>query len=245
MPDAVCVTKAVILAAGRGKRMMPLTANRPKPLIPVAGKPILERILRGLRDAGIREALIIHGYLGQMIEEHFGDGAQLGLRLSYHRQALQNGTAGALFEAEDWCGGDPFLLHWGDILVSPGNYSDLLTRHAATHPPVMLGINWMDDPAAGAAVYLDGNRVTVLIEKPPPGASTTHWNNAGVMILSPRVWPYLHQVTPSARGELEFTDALHLMLSAGELILGFRLTGLWSDVGTPEVVAELDTQAGW
>jgi len=234
------VRRAVVLAAGRGKRMMPLTANCPKPLIPVAGTPILERILKGLRGAGIEEGIIVHGYLGQMIEDYFGDGAQVGMRLRYREQNPPDGTAGALLQVEDLCGNEPFMLHWGDILISPSNYPEVLADYAEFHPAVVEGLNWMDDPSAGAAVYRDGNRVTKIIEKPAPGASTTHWNNAGVFVLSPKVWPYVHRVTPSPRGELEFSDALHMMVGAGEYVLGHELTGLWSDVGTPRIVEELN-----
>jgi len=235
------VRRAVVLAAGRGTRMMPLTANCPKPLIPVAGVPILERILNGLRGAGIEETIIVHGYLKEMIEDYFGGGARAGMRLHYREQDPPNGTAGALLQVEDLCGEEPFVLHWGDILISPDNYPEVLADYTEFHPAVVEGLNWMDDPAAGAAVYRDGNRVTKIIEKPPPGSSTTNWNNAGVFVLSPAVWPYVHRVTPSPRGELEFTEALHMMIAAGEYVLGHELRGLWSDVGTPQIVEELNS----
>lgn len=236
------VTLAVVLAAGRGKRMMPLTAACPKPLIPVAGRPILERILLGLRDAGIQDTLIVHGYLGHMIEAYFGAGAGVGMRLRYRAQHPQNGTGGALLQVENLCGDSPFLLHWGDILVDPANYPAMLATYAeAPRPPaVVVGLNWMDDPAAGAAVYREGDRITAIVEKPAPGASITNWNNAGVLVVGARTWPYLHRVTPSPRGELEFTDALRLMIRQGEAVVGRELTGLWSDVGTPREVEALN-----
>lgn len=237
------VRRAVVLAAGRGKRMMPLTANCPKPLLPVAGQPIMERILRGLRLAGITEAVIVHGYLKEMIEEYFGDGARVDMRLHYREQDPPNGTAGALLQVEDLCQGEPFMLHWGDILISPSNYPAVLRDYYATtpRPAIVEGLNWMDDPAAGAAVYRgEGNRVVRIQEKPEPGTSTTNWNNAGVFVLSPAVWPYVKQVTPSPRGELEFTDVLHMMIRDGKYVFGHELTGLWSDVGTPQVLEALN-----
>lgn len=240
MPSVV--TRAVVLAAGRGTRMMPLTADRPKPLIPVAGVPILERILHGLSGGGIREAVIVHGYLGEMIEAYFGSGERVGMRLQYCRQDPPDGTAGALKRVEHLCADAPFVLHWGDILIDPANYPALISTyaHAAAPPACVLGLNWMDDPAAGAAVYQRDGRVVQIIEKPVPGTSTTHWNNAGVMVLAPRIWPYVHRVTPSPRGEYEFTDVLHLLVNDGETVLAHELTGLWSDVGTPAVVETLE-----
>jgi NDP-sugar pyrophosphorylase family protein len=225
--------------------MMPLTAHCPKPLIPVAGVPMLERILRGLRRAGIREAIIVHGYLGDMIEAYFGDGARVGLRLQYRKQDPLNGTGGALLQVENLCGAAPFVLHWGDILITPGNYPGILAAYAnaATPPAGVLGLNWTADPAAGAAVYVEDGHVVRLIEKPPPGTSTTNWNNAGVMVLGPQIWPYLHQLTLSPRGEYEFTDVLQQLIRHHATVLGYPLSGLWSDVGTPEVVEMLNGDA--
>jgi len=236
------VTHAVVLAAGRGKRMMPLTANCPKPLLPVAGVPLLERILRGLSAGGIRETIIVHGYLGEMIEAYFGAGERVGMRLRYCRQETPDGTGGALRHLDALCGDHPFMLHWGDILIDPSNYPRLLAAYAATpvSPVCLLGLNWMEDPAIGAAVYQEAGRIVKIIEKPAPGTSTTPWNNAGAMVLDPRIWPYIHRLTLSSRGEYEFTEALHQMIANGDPVLPFELTGLWSDVGTPEVLEKLN-----
>jgi len=220
--------------------MMPLTADRPKPLVPVAGRPLLTRIITGICAAGITEAIIVTGYRGAMIEDYFGDGSTLGVRLIYRTQDPPDGTGGALRRVADLCGDAPFLLHWGDILISPDNYPLLLASFARCDATAVVGLNWMDDPCAGAAVYLAGERVTRIEEKPAPGTATTQWNNAGVLALSARIWPYLQALTPSSRGEYEVTDALHAMIRAGEPVYGHPLTGLWSDVGTPEIVAALD-----
>jgi dTDP-glucose pyrophosphorylase len=143
---------------------------------------------------------------------------------------------------EDLCHGEPFMLHWGDILVTPSNYPAILAMFTgAPQPPTcVVGMNYVDDPYAGAAVYRENGRITALVEKPPKGTATTNWNNAGVLVLGPRVWPYVHQIPLSPRDEYEYTDALHMMIEGGEYLLGFELTGLWSDVGTPEIVAELN-----
>lgn len=141
------IRHAVILAAGRGQRMMPLTENCPKPLLSIAGHALLEYIICGLRDAGISEVVIVLGYLGHMIETYFGRGERYGIKLTYCRQQTQNGTAGALLAAEGLCGDTPFVLHWGDILISPENYPHLLTAYAAVTPPpaALLGANWTED----------------------------------------------------------------------------------------------------
>lgn len=235
------IRHAVILAAGRGQRMMPLTENCPKPLLSIAGHALLEYIICGLRDAGISEVVIVLGYLGHMIETYFGRGERYGIKLTYCRQQTQNGTAGALLAAEGLCGDTPFVLHWGDILISPENYPHLLTAYAAVTPPpaALLGANWTEDPKDGAAIYQQGDRVTAIVEKPPAGTATTNWNNAGVMALGTKIWSALHALTPSPRGEYEFTDAIRTLLRQGENVRAFHLSGFWSDVGTPEIVHEL------
>ncbi len=116
------ITKAVLLAAGRGTRMRDLTADVPKPMIKVHGKPILLRIVEGLQSAGIKDFLIIIGYHGDMVREYFGDGTCFGLRISYAIQTVQDGTGRVVELAREFVGADPFILHYGDILVDPKNY---------------------------------------------------------------------------------------------------------------------------
>jgi NDP-sugar pyrophosphorylase family protein len=232
--------KAVVLAAGVGKRLRPLTLTVPKPMVPVGGHPVLEYILAGLRGAGVREFLIVTGYLAEQVETHFGDGGRWGLRCEYRRQEAPTGSADAALLAESFIGGEPFFMSWGDILTSPDNYLAVARRHAAGGADAVLGLNWMDDVSAGGAVYRDGERVTDLIEKPPPGTAATNWNNAGVMILPPAIFPLLREMEPSPRGERELPRAIPTMIRRGMSVIGVEFGGLWSDVGTPEQVEHLD-----
>jgi NDP-sugar pyrophosphorylase family protein len=232
--------KALVLAAGRGTRLRPLTDRIPKPLIEVAGRPLLEHILRGLAAAGVDEAVLVIGHLGEQIEARFGDRAGVGMGLHYRRQTALEGTARAALLAEDLLAGAPFALTWGDILTTWDNYRRLLETFAHDPCDALLGLNEVDDPAAGAAVYREGNRVTEIIEKPPPGTSTTRWNNAGVMVLTPAIWPILKALEPSARGEYELPQGVQTMVRRGDRVCGMELRGLWSDVGRPEDVAMLN-----
>src|SRR5262245_29447176 len=124
------MTTAVVLAAGRGMRMGALTAATPKPLLAVAGRPIIEHVLSGFAAAGVRRAIIVTGYLGDAIEVALGTGARLGLELAYCRQDHADGTARALLLAEPRLGGEPFAVSWGDILVAPSFYADFLVAFA-------------------------------------------------------------------------------------------------------------------
>jgi dTDP-glucose pyrophosphorylase len=235
------MTTAVVLAAGRGTRMGSLTAATPKPLLAVAGRALIEHVLSGLVTAGVRRAVVVTGYRGEQIEATLGDGARLGLDIAYRRQEHPDGTARALLLAEPLVGPAPFVLSWGDILVPPSFYGELVASFAARPCDALLAINEVDDPWQGAAVYLDRTgRVTRIEEKPPRGSSTTRWNNAGVMLFRDAIFEYARRLPPSPRGEYELPQAVAAMIADGRLVCGVAVRGYWSDVGTPADLAEAE-----
>lgn len=237
------IRRVVILAAGRGARLMPLTTACPKPMVPVAGRPILERILLGLRAAGIEEAVIVHGYLGEVVEDYFGDGTPWGLRLHYRAQDNFGGTARAMMLAEELCGDEPFVLHWGDILVDPANYTAALAQATTGSPPpaCLLGIKWVEDPCAGGAVYREGDRVSHVIEKPAPGTSATHWQIGGIIVFQPCIWEYVRREAPPATGEFYITQAIETMARHGETVTAFEMLGERVHLTSPADVTALAT----
>lgn len=219
-----------------------LTAARPKPLLAVAGEPIVARALRGLARGGVRRAVVVTGYLGAQIEAALGDGSALGLSLTYRRQETPNGTARALLLVEDLVAGAPFALSWGDILVPTAFYGELLAAFARTPCDACLAVNAVDDPWRGAAVYVDADwRVERVEEKPPRGTSTTGWNNAGIMALAPIALDYARRLAPSPRGEYELPQAVAQMVRDGRSVRAVAVRGPWSDVGTPEDLAAAQT----
>jgi NDP-sugar pyrophosphorylase family protein len=237
------VTTAVILAAGRGTRMGALTAARPKPLLTVRGQALIERIVRGFAAAGVTRAVIVTGYLGEQIERAMGDGRDLGIALRYCRQERPEGTARALQLAQPLLGSDAFALSWGDVLVAPAFYPELLSSFAVRPAAVCLAVNEMDDPWRGAAVYVDDHwRVTKLDEKPPRGTATTRWNNAGVFVFDPNVWRYVAALPASPRGEYELPQAIARMVQDGCEVRAVPIRGFWSDVGTPHDLARAERE---
>jgi NDP-sugar pyrophosphorylase family protein len=235
------VGDAVVLAAGRGTRMKGLTEDVPKPMLRVAGRPILEHIVVTLRDAGIERLVMVTGYRAERIEEHFGDGRRLGVTIQYRRQTVRDGTARALLLGREAIGNRAFVLAWGDILAEQRNYPRLLETFARRRADGLLAVNWVEDPYRGAAVYLDSeDRIERIVEKPPKGTATTHWNNAGIGVFRPVLFDHAADVEKSARGEYEIPDALTAMLRGRQALYGFRLEGFWSDVGTPEDLAEVE-----
>lgn len=227
--------KAVILAAGRGTRMKSLTADRPKPMLEVAGKPLLEHILDRLAEAGFNQFLIVTGYRADMIENYF---AGYRLPIAFERQQVANGTGAAALLAKDWAGDDPFLLTFGDIVMESADYR-AMAQIVETDPECqgVMAVKWVDDPAAGAAVYEQNGRIERVIEKPPVGTSTTHWNSAGGYAFRQSVFTELERIPLSPRGEYEVTSAIDQMLAAGLNLRIHPLKGDWRDVGRPEDLA--------
>jgi NDP-sugar pyrophosphorylase family protein len=237
------IEQALILAAGKGTRMGPLTEQRPKPLLEIGGAPMLEHVVRGLADVGVGRVVVVTGHLGEQIERRFGDGAALRLRIAYCWQEHRNGTAKAALLARQYLGAEPFVMSFADILCARSNYRRLLAYFDAHPCDAVLGLNPVDDPWQGAAVYREGDRVTRLIEKPPRGTSSTRWNNAGVMALTPQVWPVLEELPPSARGEYELPQGIARMVEMGRDVRAVEFEGLWSDVGRPEELERLNRLA--
>lgn len=227
--------KSVILAAGKGTRMKHLTADVPKPMLPVKGKPVLERILDGLVGAGIREFCIITGYRAETIENHFGDGSSRGVRITYARQVTQDGTGKAPELAKAFVGNDSFLLTYGDILVAPENYKGMVTTFHREKPSGLVTVLEGPDVSKGAAVVFDKEfHLQSIIEKPAPGTTTSRWYNAGIYIFAPVVYDFTAKLQKSPRGEYELPDAILSMVRAGHKIKGFELNGYWIDVRDPE-----------
>ncbi|HEY3282898.1 MAG TPA: nucleotidyltransferase family protein [Armatimonadota bacterium] len=229
------VEVAVVLAAGRGKRLGSLTADLPKPLLPVAGRPCLEWILAGLAAAGLREVVLVTGYKAAAVEERVGSQFEGRLAVRYAQQPVPNGTGSAVLCAREAVGDRPFLLTYGDILLRRDNYARSLDIYGSSGCDLLMAVNWVEDPWAGAAIYHDDvGAVTRIVEKPPKGTSSTHWNHAGVVVASPLYFSYLSKLTPSPRGEYELTAAYPPMLADGRRLAAMPVEGYWGDVGTPE-----------
>jgi dTDP-glucose pyrophosphorylase len=231
--------KAVLLAAGRGTRMRELTNELPKPMIPVRGKPILQHILEGLKGAGIERILIVVGYRAEVVREFFGDGATFGVGVQYVTQVVQDGTGRVVDLARDFAGSDPFILSYGDILVSPGNYH----RLAAPGPEdeAIISVKRNEDVSKGGAVFVNESfELTDLREKPKPGEPTSPWYNAGIYTFRSSIFEFTARLERSPRGEYELTDAIRALAQSGKKVQAIELEGDWADVRDPEVLAALN-----
>jgi len=220
--------KAFVLAAGEGTRMRPLTANIPKPLLPVAGKPFLLHALEALKANGIKEAMVLTGWQGARIEEYFGDGSNIGMKLEYEEQERRLGTAHAVSLARDHVDGD-FLCLNGDVVVSPKAVKGMLQEWKRSKT-VVVGLAKVKDPESFGVVVVEDGKVRGIEEKPK--WPKTNLVNAGIYVFPPEVFDYIDRTTKSKRGEYEITDTLTMMMKDME-ISAHELEGDWIDVGRP------------
>jgi UDP-N-acetylglucosamine diphosphorylase / glucose-1-phosphate thymidylyltransferase / UDP-N-acetylgalactosamine diphosphorylase / glucosamine-1-phosphate N-acetyltransferase / galactosamine-1-phosphate N-acetyltransferase len=213
----------VILAAGEGKRMRPLTTNCPKVMLPLINRPILEHLIYAVRDAGLVNFIIVIGYGEDKIREHFGDGTKFGIHIRYVLQQQQHGTADALRSVRDLISED-FLLLNGDAILKTIDIIELCKCNAPC-----MGISTTNHPEDYGAVVVENNYIISIEEKSKHPLSNVI--NAGVYILSPDIFDEVDKVQTSRRGEFELTDALFDYIVKKKL-LAYPLS-YWMDVGDP------------
>ncbi len=225
--------KAVILAAGEGIRLRPLTLTRPKHLIHIGGKPLLEHILDSLKTAGLNQALITVYYMADRLQQFFGDGSKFGMKLEYSLQEGVRGTADAAGLAKSYVDED-FLLIYGDLVVTPDSIRNVISFHEEEKPAVTMAVAPVDHPEHYGIVKLDGSHVTDIVEKPSPKGAPTNLANAGVYVLSPEIFEKIEQTPPSKRDELEITDSLRLLIREKRSVLAVQIPSEdWLDIGRP------------
>jgi dTDP-glucose pyrophosphorylase len=248
--------KAVILAAGKGTRMKELTNELPKPMLKVQGRPILEHIITGIISAGVRDIFIVTGFRADVIEHHFRNGAKWNVTISFGRQVVQDGTGKAPEVAKAFVGDSPFILTYGDILVKPETYQQMVRRFAESDYSSVITVTRGEDVTHGGLNFFDEQFcLKHLIEKPSreqvgqlrrdgwlkPGDPV--WYNAGIYIFRPSVFEFTARLEKSPRGEYELTDAVIAMLAAKQRIAGQEIQGRWVDVRDPEVLAKLEQES--
>lgn len=233
------ITKAVVLAGGRGTRMRELTDELPKPMLQVRGKPVLQHIIEGLRDANLTDILVVVGWQAEAVCNFFGDGSKLGARLQYATQIVQDGTGKVVELAGEFVGPDPFVLSYGDILIAPENYPRICAALAGAEAVVSVKRN--EDVTQGGAVFVNENFELIdLREKPKPGELTSPWYNAGIYAFRSTIFDYIAKLERSSRGEYELTDAIRNLALAGNKVQALELVGDWADVRDPEILAQLN-----
>ena len=221
--------------------MRELTVELPKPMIEVRGKPVLQHIVEGLRDAGIREFFIIVGYRADAVQNFFGDGSRYKIAIQYATQVVQDGTGRVVDIARNFAENSAFILSYGDILVDPHNYKSIVDLPDDIE--AIVTVTRGEDVSKGGAVFLNDQMELVdLREKSATGEATSPWYNAGIYAFRPSIFEFTAKLKPSPRGEYELTDAIRELAQSGKKVKALELTGEWADVRDPEILARLNTQ---
>jgi len=220
------------MAAGDSTRMMPLSANVPKHLLPVAGQPFIFHTLRGLRDAGIKEALIIYGYRGDTLREAIDEVDWKGMTISYVHQSERKGTAHAAGYAREFAGDDDIILMNGDIMMGSDAFTTLIETHKKGEYGLTLSVFPIKDPSAYGVVAVEDGRAVNLIEKPTADQMVSNLVNAGLYAAGQDLWEAIDRTEPSERGEYEITDSIMMLIKDGKVGAN-TIPSFWLDIGKP------------
>jgi glucose-1-phosphate thymidylyltransferase len=221
--------KGLILSGGKGTRLRPITHTSAKQLVPVANKPVLFYGIDAMAEAGIEEVgIIIAPETGDEIRAAAGDGSQFGVRITYIVQDEPAGLAHAVLTAEPFLGSDPFVMYLGDNLLQ-GGIVDLVQNFRAAEPDALILLTPVPDPEHYGVAELDGDRVIALAEKPPE--PRTNLALVGVYMFTAGIHDAARAIEPSARGELEITDAIQHLVDGGRRVEPHVVEGWWKDTG--------------
>jgi len=217
--------QAVILAAGEGRRLEPLTDVRPKPMLPIANRPLLEHVVEAVADAGIEELVLVVGYKRERIQDYFGDGHDWGVDIEYAVQSKQLGGAHALLQAEPLVDGEFVVLN-GDRIIESRMVSQLVEA-VGGDDDVLMTVTPVDEPSNYGVVELDGQRVVGLTEKPPARAVTSNIINAGVYAFGAEIFEAIRATETT--GELAIPAVLQPLV-ADRRVRAVPFHGMWLDV---------------
>jgi glucose-1-phosphate thymidylyltransferase len=228
--------KALVLSGGSGTRLRPFSYSMPKQLIPIANKPVLEHVLQNVREIGITEIGVIVGGGAEQIEAELGDGSRLGVRLTYIPQENPTGLAACVALARPFLGHDDFVMYLGDNML-PDGITEIADRFAAERPAAQVVVQKVPDPTAFGVAELDAEgHVTRLVEKPEHPRSDLAL--IGVYFFTPAIHRAVASIEPSARGELEITEAIQWLVGSGAEVRASEYLGYWKDTGRVEDVLD-------
>ena len=196
--------KAIILSAGEGSRMRPLTLTKPKTMLPVAGKPIIQYNIESLRDNGITDILLIVRYKEEMVREYFGDGSDFGVNIYYQTQEDFLGTANAISYGKDFINDSLIVLN-GDIILDNDVINEFISEYENLNPDTLMLLTEVENPSAFGVVEIEDGNIKSIVEKPKLEEAPSNLVNAGIYIFNRDIFDKIEKTEISERGEYEQT----------------------------------------
>ncbi len=222
--------KALITSGGHGTRLRPITHTQNKHLIPIANKPILQYAIDAVRAAGVTEIGILINANDKEVPKFFGDGSQMGVRLTYIPQDAPLGLAHVVKISQDFIGDEPFVFYLGDNMVV-GGVDRFVKAFEESGANCHLTLSRVKDPERFGVPELDGDRIVGIEEK--PSTPTCQFAVAGIYVYDSTIFEAVNAIEPSPRGELEISDAHQYLLDKGYKVTYSEITGWWKDTGKP------------
>lgn len=227
--------KAIILAAGQGTRLRPVTLTMPKPLVPVANKSLIVYAIEMLRDGGLKDVGIVVNAVEGPIKDQLGDGSALGVNLEYIVQEEQLGLAHAVSLCRDFVGTDPFAMFLGDNIFQD-KMGDLLRGFESSSYEAAVALGEVADPTRFGVAELNNGTIRRVVEKPkdPP----SNYAISGVYLFRNSIFNAIANIKPSWRNELEITDAIQWLINNGDAVQAYKIKGWWIDAGKPDAIVQ-------
>jgi len=232
--------KGIILHGGHGTRLRPLTHTGPKQLLPIANKPMSQYCIESISEAGITDIAIIIGGLGaNKVSEYYNNGENFGVNITYIEQDYPKGIAHAVSLCKDFVGDEKFVVFLGDNIIQK-SISQFATNYERSNNDALILLCEVDNPSRFGIADVKDGKIIKIMEKPknPP----TNLAVTGIYFLTPKIFDIISKQKPSARNELEITDALEMLLKENDNISYDMITDYWKDTGTPEDILNANRQ---
>ena len=231
--------KAIILSAGEGSRMRPLTLTKPKTMLPVAGKPIIQYNIESLKNNGITDILLIVRYKEEIVRNYFGDGSDFGVNISYKTQKDFLGTANAISYAKDFIDDSIIVLN-GDIILDEEIICEMIEKYDDLTPDTLMLLTEVEDPSAFGVVEIEDGNIKSIVEKPKREEAPSNLVNAGIYIFNEDIFDKIEKTEISQRGEYEITDSVSMQIQDNKAVVGHKTSKDWIDVGRPWELIEVN-----